>query len=89
LQKVAPSFHAPPTPSEPVVVEDVLFLNEPVLRSGRLLAHKTKVLYRVNKNNTIQTLTSPDLKFLKKVLGPDSLTYSASFSDPAKQKYIV
>ena len=89
LRKIAPSFQLAPKPTEPVVVQDVVFVNEPILRSGRVLANKRNVLYRIEKNNNIQTIPAHDLKFLKKILGEDSLIYAQTFSNPDKHKYII
>ena len=72
-----------------IVVDDVLIVREPVLRSGRLMANKESVLYKIRKGDSRQTVTQLDLKFMKRVLGADSIIYSTAFSDPQKEKYIV
>ena len=72
-----------------IIVQDIEFQDEPILRSGRLLANRKRVLYRINKNNNNQIVSAEEIKFLKRILGPDALTYSESFSSPEKQKYVI
>ena len=88
LQKIG-TYLEPPTSSKTVLVHDVIFSEEPILRSGKVLANKRTPSYQITRDGQPQNVTSSDLKFFKKIWGPNSLVYSDSFQTQEKRGFIV
>lgn len=88
LLKAGPWLSTPQA-TERIRVHDISIENTPILRSGRLLANRKKVFYEITRNDQKETVDQVQLKFLKKILGEDSLVYDPTFSESEKQKYVI
>ena len=72
-----------------ITVHDVQFIEEPILRSRKVLAHRKIPSYLITRDTEIETVTATDLKFFKKIWGPNCLSYEKPFEEKHKQKFII
>lgn len=72
-----------------VHVKDVIFLQSPRLRSGKVMKQKGSLMYVIERNGRTDQVSEATLKLLKSTLGADSLVYDSSFHQGDKQRHIV
>lgn len=89
LQKTSEHYLTPSNP-EWIQVKDIEVTSRPVLRSGRSLPNSQDIAYIIEKSGQEQRVSSYDLEFFKKILGPNCLQYSdAILNDKEKNKYMI
>ena len=72
-----------------VFVKDVIFIENPRLRSGRLMKQKGYLMYVIERNGKIDRVPEATLRLLKTTLGSTSLVYDSSFQREDMQGYII
>ena len=72
-----------------VFVKDVIFIENPRLRSGKIMKQKGFLMYVIERNGKIDRVSEATLRLLKTTLGSASLVYDSSFQSEDKQRYII
>ena len=72
-----------------VFVKDVIFVENPRLRSGKIMKQKGFLMYVIERNGKIDRVPEATLRLLKSTLGSDSLVYDSSFQREDKKNYII
>ena len=72
-----------------VFVKDVVFLDNPRLRSGKVMKQKGFLMYVIERNGKIDRVPEATLRLLKTTLGSASLVYDSSFQSRDRQGYII
>ena len=72
-----------------IVVKDVIFIENPRLRSGKIMKQKGFLMYVIERNGKIDRVSEATLRLLKTTLGSASLVYDSSFQSEDKQHYII
>ena len=88
LQKVS-TYLQPPKTSNKILINDVIFSEDSILRSGKVLAIKKTPLYKITRGDQEETVPASDIKFFKKIWGTDSLIYNKVFEEPEKQRFVI
>ena len=84
------SLENPPThEGEKIQVLDYTVESAPVTRSGLKLRNRNTVYYNVKRGSAIEKVDADTLRFFKKVLGPQSLTYHEIFFRPENRHLIL
>ena len=75
------------TETSKIFVEDFNFEQLPLLRSGRIIANRNPIVYTIRRGEKTETVSAQHLKFFKKFLGKQVLTYSEKFKQ--HPEYII